>query len=140
MKLLLGEIFEQVKEAKTNEEKVAILKKNDHNVVRELLKINFNPAVKFLIPKKVEFRANDAPLGLSETNLWNEFRKMYLFIEGGHQTLQQARREVLFIQLLEGLHKKDADLLVALKDKKIKGVSEKVVNDAFPGLLPTKEK
>ena len=53
----------------------------------------------------------------------------------------------MFVQLLEGLHPSEADILVAAKDKvlhqKYKGLSENVVKEAFNWndeyMLPEKE-
>ena len=45
------------------------------------------------------------------------------------------RRENMFIQMLEGLHQNEAELVVAAKDKalhrKYKGLSANVVREAF---------
>ena len=45
------------------------------------------------------------------------------------------RKETLFIQVLEGLHKDEAEVLLGVKDKKLnnmyKGLSESVVKEAF---------
>ena len=49
--------------------------------------------------------------------------------------LQATQRERMFIRLLEGLHKDEAELLINVKDKKLhriyKGVSSEVVKKAF---------
>ncbi len=62
---------------------------------------------------------------------------MYLFLEGGNDNLTPLRREQLFISLLESIDKEDAKLMLAAKDKKIpyKGITTKLVNTAFPGLI-----
>jgi hypothetical protein len=58
-------------------------------------------------------------------------------VEGGNPNLKQIRREFLFIQLLETLSPKEAQLMASVKDKKLpfKGISEKLVQEAFPGLI-----
>ena len=57
------------------------------------------------------------------------------YIAGGNPQLTQNKREMMFVQLLEGLHPDEADLLVAAKDKalhrKYKGLSANVVKTAF---------
>jgi hypothetical protein len=76
-----------------------------------------------------------------EGRLYAELRRLYLFIEGGNPSLTKVKREYLFIQLLESIDKQDAELLVAVKDKKLpyKGLTASVVKKAFPGLLPEDE-
>jgi hypothetical protein len=43
---------------------------------------------------------------------------------------------MLFIGLLETMYPKDAQLLIAVKDRKVTGIDAEVVNLAFPGLIP----
>jgi hypothetical protein len=67
--------------------------------------------------------------------LYNESRRMYLFLEGGHPTLSQTKRERIFIEVLESVHADDAKLLLLLKDQKLpEGLDEKQVIKAFPGI------
>ena len=62
---------------------------------------------------------------------------MYLFIENGSPNLSQAKREMLFVGLLETIDPEDAKLLLAVKNKEIPypTITKKLVNDAFPGFL-----
>ena len=50
------------------------------------------------------------------------------------------KRERIFIDLLESLHAKEAEVLVLAKDKKLKykGITGKLVSDAYPGLIRKK--
>ena len=65
-------------------------------------------------------------------------RKFYLYIEGGHASLTQLRREQLFIQMLESLHPKEAEVVIQVKDKKLnyRGLTYKLVKTTFPEILP----
>jgi len=76
-----------------------------------------------------------------EGRLYTEARKLYLFIEGGNPNLNKVKREMLFIQLIESLDQRDAELLIAIKDKMLpyKNITEKIVRAAFPDLLPVRE-
>jgi len=51
--------------------------------------------------------------------------------------MKQIKRESLFLNLLETLHVEEAELLIAAKDKsmKYKGITKKLVKDAFPNLI-----
>ena len=136
MQLLISEILDKVSKLKTKKEKVAWLKDQNTDGLRVVIKSSFDPKIKWLLPEgDVPFRRNDAPAGTEHTDLHMESRKLYHFIEGGNNIITQSKRENLFIQMLEGLHEDDADVLVAAKDKslhrKFKGLSDNVVKEAF---------
>ena len=59
-------------------------------------------------------------------------------MEGGNPNLKQARREYLFIEMLESIHSLEAELLLQIKDKKIKckGLTYNLVKETFPELIP----
>ena len=83
----------------------------------------------------VPYARNDAPEGTEHSVLAYESRKLYHFLEGGNASITQNKRELMFVQMLEGLHESEADVLCAAKDKvlhqKYKGLSEPVVKEAF---------
>jgi len=58
-----------------------------------------------------------------------------MYLLGNNPELGKVKREMLFIGLLESLHPKDAELLIAVKDRNITAIDEEVVNLAFPGLI-----
>ena len=83
----------------------------------------------------VPYEANDAPVGTEHTLLEKEYRKLYLFFKGGSSSLKQTQRENLFIQMLEGLSKEEAELLILVKDKALNKkyrVTRACVETAFP--------
>jgi len=84
---------------------------------------------------EVPYIRNEAPEGTEHSSLSYESRKLYHFIRGGDNQINQNKRESMFVQLLEGLHESEAALLVAAKNKKLhqmyKGLSAPVVKEAF---------
>ena len=133
---LFSEVFTKVHNAKTKAEKVAILKENDSDAMRTLCKASFDPNIEWLIPDgNVPYRANEAPEGTEHSLLRIEARKLYNFVKGGNDSLPQFKRENMFITMLEGLHKDEAEVLCTVKEKalhkKYKGFSANVVKDAF---------
>ena len=48
-----------------------------------------------------------------------------------------VKREKMFLDILETVHPRDADLLVGMinKDMPIKGITKKLVKEAFPDLI-----
>ena len=133
---LLSEVLKKVHNAKTKSKKVELLKQYDSEPLRMVLKASFDPNIEWAIPEgEVPYKANEAEEGTEHTVLRREARKLYRFIKGGDDTLPGFRRENMFIQMLEGLHKSEAELIVAAKDKKLhqvyKGLSKDVVKEAF---------
>ena len=131
-----AEILDKVSKIKSKKEKVAFLRKYQTDTLRMICKASFDPEIIWELPKgDVPYRENDAPEGTEHTILAHEARKLYHFIKGGNPTLSQNKREIMFIQMLEGLHKDEASLLISAKDKKLhrkyKGLSDNVVKEAF---------
>jgi hypothetical protein len=136
MKLLISEVLQKVSNAKTKAEKIKLLDEYNTPALRSLLIINFDESVVSMLPEGgVPFTPNDAPKGTEHTVLEQEYRKLYLFFKGGNSSINQTTRENLFIQLLEGLHEEEANLLVLVKDKSL-GKKYKItracVEEAFP--------
>jgi hypothetical protein len=132
---LAHEIFTQVNNAKDKSLKIEVLRKHDSQGLRQILKAAFDPKIVFDVPEGIPpYMANEAPAGTDHTSLLDEVRKLYLFIKGG-STIPKIKKETLFIQMLEALHKDDAEVLINIKDKKLnlvyKGLTENVVKEAF---------
>ena len=145
---LFSEILSKLSKLKTKNQKIAHLRKYNSDSLRQVIKSSFDPKVKWALPfGEVPYIQNDAPEGTEHNNLSYESRKLYHFIEGGNNQLTQNKRETMFVQMLEGLHPDEADILVAAKDKvlhqKYKGLSDNVVKEAFNWndeyMLPEKE-
>ena len=139
MALSIPIIFEDIAKAKSVAERKEILLKYESNPLKELLKYAFHPDIKFLLPEGAPpFETVGSPEEHNPTYLYNNIRKFYLFVEGGHDGLKPLRREQLFVQLLEELHPKEAQVVLQVKDKKLKyrGLTYKLIKDTFPDLIP----
>jgi hypothetical protein len=136
MRLLISEVLQKVSNAKTKAEKIKLLHEHNSPALRSLLIANFDESVVSMLPEgEVPFNPNDAPKGTEHTVLEHEYRKLYLFFKGGSTSINQTTRENLFIQLLEGLHEEEANLLVMVKDKglgKKYKITRACVEEAFP--------
>ena len=135
MQLLMNEVLQKVSNAKTKAQKIKLLNDFNSPALRALLIANFDESVISMLPDgDVPYKPNDAPEETEHTKLIQEYRKLYLFFKGG-ANISQARRETLFIQLLEGLHAKEAEVLTLIKDKKIGKrwkITRQCVEEAFP--------
>ena len=133
----MNEVLQKVSNAKTKAQKIKLLNEYNSPGLRALLIANFDESVISMLPDgDVPYKPNDAPEETEHTKLIQEYRKLYLFFKGG-ANISQARRETLFIQLLEGLHSKEAEVLALVKDKKIGKrwkITRQCVEEAFPNI------
>ena len=139
MSVALPTIFAEVSKAKTKEAKKEVLLRHEQNgALKEILKYTFNPDIKFLLPPGNPPYKTVVDESENPTYLYGLVRKLYLFVEGGNPNLKQARREYLFIEMLESIHSLEAELLLQIKDKKIKckGLTYNLVKETFPELIP----
>ena len=145
MKTTIPQIFEDVEKASSKESKVKVLRAYDHPILKGMLQINFDPTVKLDLPEgEPPFKKDTTiPVGYSETNLYAEFRRMYVWLDP-NINLTRHKKEQLFIQMLEGIHWSEAEALCLAKDKKLqtkyKSLKEDLIREAFPNILPAKKK
>tara|TARA_A100001391_G_C4957532_1_gene248938 strand:+ start:39 stop:464 length:426 start_codon:yes stop_codon:yes gene_type:complete len=137
MKLLISEVIKKASNAKTKAEKIKILQENNSQALRSVLKWNFEPKILSDIPEgEVPFKRNDAPIGTEHTMLEREAKNLWRFIKGAN-SLARFKREQLFIQMLEGLHESEADIICLVKDKQLHKkyrITKAVVTSAFPNI------
>ena len=133
---LMSEIATKVNNAKDKPRKLKVLKDNDSVALRQVLKGAFHPDIEWALPKgDVPYTVNEAPLGTDHTLLSQEAKRLYLFTKGGDNSLSQNKRELLFVQMLEGLSADEAEFLVTVVNKKVnnkyKGFTANLVKEAF---------
>jgi hypothetical protein len=137
----LSEIINKACTLKTNEEKVNWLRANNTVALRNILIVMYDKnKIELLIPTTAP------PYTPSESQenygaLLREARKLKYFVKGrGSDDMKQIVRERVFIELLETVHKEDAKLLLKMiKQKPLKGLTAKTINEAF-GVIISGEK
>ena len=134
-KLLYHEVLTKVNNAKDKPKKIAVLREHDTPGLRRVIKGSFDPNIKWDLPEGAPpFIANEAPEGTEHSLLENESSKYWHFVEGA-DTISKTRKETMFVQSLEALHKSEADVAIRMKDKELhkhyKGLSAAVVKEAF---------
>lgn len=140
-KTTIPQILDEMEKAGSKESRVKILRAYDHPILRGIMQINFDPNVKVFLPEgEPPFKKDTSiPIGYSETNLYTEFRRFYIWLQKDINLTRQ-RKEQLFIQFLEGIHWTEAEVICLSKDRqlqtKYKHLKEDLVREAFPGLLP----
>lgn len=140
MRLAIFQVIQQASEQSGTQSKVDFLRQHDSNPLRMVLKYALDPNIEWDLPDSdPPYKPCDYPG--QETRLISEARRLYLFLKGGNPNLNKIKREALYIELLESIHPEDAKLLNAAKNKKIpyKGITAKLVNEAFPGLIEEKK-
>lgn len=158
------EILELASKQRSNAKKVEVLKTYEHNSVKAILIWNFDESVVSLLPEgevpygdlkdqnvysgtlsenlaKESLGGESATkqdlMGTGRTSLRKEYENLYHYVKGGNDSLSSIRREMMFINLLQGLHPKEAELICLVKDKKMStkyNVSFSVVQEAYPDI------
>ena len=141
-KKLISEILESAAMLDSQEGRRQHLKDNYSVALITVLKGGFDDSVQWSLPDgEPPYRKDDAPKGFEPNSLHRLSSKFgKYFLKGGHgERLTAAKRESMFIEVLESLHPLEAELVLAMKDKKLtgryKGVTLKLVQDTFPDLI-----
>lgn len=148
---LISEVLQRVSNAKTKDEKVEILKEYKSPALTKILLCNFAKCVEFVFPSgKTPYTPTNRPIGIEHQVLFTEHRLLDKFIRksvngvmyygcsgGAKPRIPQVKKESLWIQLLEGLHKDEAEVLDLVKDKSLHKrykITKQNVIEAFPEL------
>lgn len=142
MTLFISEVLQLVHEAKTRQEKVLILKKNNSPQLREVLNATYNR--KFVQIRKPKYAPDNCPLGCNPNHLFQAHKSFYLFEEGTQ--IPEDRLKRALIQLLESMHHLEGEVFlttmkgkITLNNKAVKGLTKALVKEAFPGLFEEDE-
>jgi hypothetical protein len=160
------EILNLVGKQRTNAKKIEVLKKYDHPSLKAIFIWNFDDSVvSSLPPGDVPYAAVDEmdsfkgtlsekiqdavdkmqeigsnSLGSQDqgrSSIRKEYSKFYNFVKGGNDGLSSLRRETMFINLLQGLHPLEAEIIVLTKDKKLNTkykITKEIVAEAYPDI------
>ena len=145
----LPEFFQEIADEKSINRKAEILKENKTDGLLAILRSAFDKRIEWLVPdSKPPFDEN------KETN-WNQCvvhleelamrLGRYCKFDGkltaqakdaGFRNLAECEHD--FITVMKQLHTSEADLLVEIVNKRLpyKGLTARIVNQAWPGLLP----
>ena len=134
----IHEVLELVVKQRSKAKKVEILKRYEDPSIKAIFIWNFDPSVKSAVPEgPVPYKENEVPVGTDHTSLRREYKNLYHFIKGGNDSLSSLRRETMFIQLLEGLHPSEAEIICLVKDKQLQtkyNIKSDIVKEAYPDI------
>ena len=158
------EILEFASKQRSNAKKVEVLKTYEHDSVKAILIWNFDDTVISMLPEGEvpygdlkdqniysgnlsdnlvreaaggESATQQDLQGRGRTSLRREYQNLYHFVKGGNDSLSTIRREMMFINVLEGLHPREAEILCLVKDKKLQtkyNITQALVGEAYPDI------
>jgi hypothetical protein len=135
-KMSIAEIINKIGNFRYKEEKVDFLRRADSPTLRNILILTYDLNKKLLVPTEPPpYRESDS----EETHgaLFNQARKLKYIVEGfSNPKIKQAKRETIFIEILESVHKEDAKILCQMIQRKpFKGLTAKTINEAYGNLI-----
>lgn len=161
------EILDLVSRQRSNAKKVEVLKKYEDPSIKSIFIWNFDETVISMLPEGpvpyADFDDQTVNSGTLSTKITEEVRKMhetgsfsmgssdkqghttvrkefknfYHFVKGGNDGLNNIRRESMFINLLQGLHPLEAEIICLVKDKKLGEkykITKEIVAEAYPDI------
>ena len=162
------EVLDLESRQRSKPKKIEVLKKYDEQHLRRVLIWNFDQSIQSIIPegpvpyvgydeqntysgtlstklneevRQMHERGNFS-LGVSDqqghTTIRRESKNFYHFVRGGNDAMSNIRRETMFINILQGLHPLEAEIVVLAKDKKISDkykITREVVQEAYPNII-----
>ena len=164
---LAFEVLDLVSKQRSAAKKVEALKKHEHVSLKMLFIWNFDESVVSVLPpgevpfssyeeqttssgtlsKKIDlatrkmYETGSFSIGTSDqqgrTTIRRECKNFYHFIKGGNDAMNGIRRESMFINLLQGLHPLEAELLCLVKDKDLESkykITKDIVSQAYPDI------
>jgi hypothetical protein len=158
------EVLELVSKQRTIAKKVEVLKKYKHDSLVSIFVWNYDTSLSSALPpgdvpyagtgEQTSYsgtlgdKISDAVNKMEEigtkslgsqdqgrTTIRREYRTFYNFIRGGNDSLSSLKRESMFINLLQGLHPLEAEILILCKDKKLDTkykIDKKHIAQAYP--------
>ena len=113
----IHEILELASKQRSKAKKIEILQEYTNPALKSLFIWNFDDTVISVVPPgEVPYNPNEVPVGTDHTSL---------------------RKETMFIQMLEGLHPEEAEILCLVKDKALQTkykLTYEVVKEAYPDI------
>jgi len=132
------EVLDHISKQRSGAKKIEALKEYRTDALVALLIWNFDDTVVSMLPEgEVPYEKNEVPVGTDHTSLRKEWKNLYHFVKGGNDSLSKTRRESMFIQILEGLHPEEADILCLVKDKNLSSkfkITKANVESAYPDI------
>jgi hypothetical protein len=132
----LHEVIKKAAEAKTREEKIQILRQYESWPLKDLLRGTYDDSIQWILPPGTP-PYEPADPQRHPSSFVKQNQNLKYFAKGGPgEKLVPLKRETMFIRMIESIHPDDALLVLSMVNKKpIKGITKKLVEEAFPDLI-----
>ena len=135
---LLHELLEDAQNLKTRAERIELFTKHDSFALRTILQLAHNPKIELDFPEGAPpYKKSETPIGLQQARLKNIIGGLGSCVKGNN--VSAVKKEQILIRLLESVDAKDAEIIIAAKDKVLhklySKVTENLVEKTFPALL-----
>lgn len=139
-RILVSEVLALAAKAESKKEKIEILRKHNSLELRDILKGAYDDSIVFALPKGVPPIDTQEKSKYDKTHLVHETKKFRYFVKGGPgDNINPIRKEKMFIDILYRIDDREVELVCHMKDKSLdgvyKGITKKLVAEAFPGLI-----
>lgn len=137
-KLQVFEILEKAVKAKSRDERIKVLQDNQIMPVLDILRGTFDDTIQWNLPDgEPPYTPNDE--STPPSTLLKQHLNFKYFVKGLRESnsLNKIKREKMFIDLLESVHPRDAELVISMINKKSphRYLTKKLVQEAFPELI-----
>jgi hypothetical protein len=133
---MMHEILHEFEQAKTKDDKIAVLRKHGDKSFQLLMFYAFSPDIVFdaTVP---EYRAAKEPAGLNHMYLHSEVNRLYNFIVGHPKRapgITTKKQQQLLAIMLESLFVEEAKLLADIISRKfkVKSLDIKILKETYP--------
>ena len=165
---LAFEVLDLASKQRSVNKKVEVLKTYEHVSFKMLFLWNFDATVESALPagevpyesydeqtsssgtlsKKIDletrrmYETGSFSMGSADvqgrTTIRRECKNFYHFVKGGNDTMKNLRRESMFINLLQGLHPLEAEIMCLVKENNLEErykITRSIVEEAYPDIV-----
>ena len=162
------EVLDLVSKQKSKAKKIEVLRKYDEFHLRTIFLWNFDEVIQSVLPEgdvpyqsygdqtsysgslstkmgediRAMHETGSFSMGVSDqqgrTTIRREVKNFYHFVRGGNDGMNNMRRESMFINILQGLHPLEAEIICLVKDKKLSDkykITREIVEEAYPDIV-----
>lgn len=133
MRSLISEVFQEVSQASTEEQKVSLLRKHYSPAMEDVIQWAYNSNITLFTTEIPPYTPDQSPDGLALTSLYSEHKRFYMFLNDTR--INSDRKTILLIQMLEALSLNEAKILEGIIKRNIPSVSKSLAEKAYPGIF-----
>lgn len=134
-----SDVFAECDQITSTTSRAEVLKANLRPAIRILLSAVFNESITFPDYSDVQYKVLKNARGIVDTSLDREAARLYIFANDCQIPLE--RKKAKLIQLLEGLHQEESDLLfnyILKKKLPYSKISKSFISKNFPEVMQAK--